>query len=468
VSLAGATRLGWRVLRHEGPRAFLARLLDRRADARRRRAHAPAPLTWRPPGAVPVLNLLGTPPSLRLGGVPIQLLARLAAEERGRPVALLAPFGPGWRLEVSFAGQRRAFTLEGSPPDPVALDDPTFARVVRESMELVGARLLHVEGLAGLPLASLLALRRVLPRLVVSLHDFAAFCPRPHLLEEPDRVFCHYCRDLDRCGRCLAVDWRVDGPWQAARRSVAGSLLATTDALVFPSEFLRRTYRELFPSLAAAPAKQLVVPPSPFVGTGPPRREWVRERPRRSPLHFGYVGSVKPHKGATVFVEVVERLAGESAAGALPPLRWTVFGGGDVDLLARLRRLPGVDVRGYYRAGSLPGLLGQAKVDLALLLSTWPETHALTLDECRAAGVPALAFDHGALGDRLREDGGILVPPASGAEGVAAALRELVTGARPVPASTFHGEATGGGGAAAAASALGALYDSFLGAAPAR
>ena len=63
-------------------------------------------------------------------------------------------------------------------------------------------------------------------------------------------------------------------------------------------------------------------------------------------------------------------------------------------------------MRGYYRAGSLPGLLRRESVDLALLLSIWPESYGITLDECRAAGVPVVAFDHGAMGERLRWEGG--------------------------------------------------------------
>jgi len=94
-----------------------------------------------------------------------------------------------------------------------------------------------------------------------------------------------------------------------------------------------------------------------------------------------------------------------------------------------------VDVRGYYRAGTLPRLLRERAVDVALLLSLVPESHGLTLDECWRAGVPVVAFDHGAVAGRVRRHGGgILVPLAEGGTGVAAVLRALVSGARPLPA----------------------------------
>ncbi|MGH9361090.1 MAG: glycosyltransferase, partial [Thermoanaerobaculia bacterium] len=184
----------------------------------------------------------------------------------------------------------------------------------------------------------------------------------------------------------------------------------------YPSEFLRRTHLELFPTLD--PARQRVVAPEP-VATAPARRR----APRNPPRHLAYVGSVMPHKGALVFAEVVRRLAEARPAG----VRWSVYGGGDEELLADLRRLPGVRVRGYYRSGSLPGLLVADEVDLALLLSIVPESYGFTLSECRAAGVPVVAFDLGALGERLlAEGGGRLVPLEAGADGVAAVLSELL------------------------------------------
>ncbi len=182
----------------------------------------------------------------------------------------------------------------------------------------------------------------------------------------------------------------------------------------------------------------------------PPRstcRAWRRPESPRPLRHIAYVGAVHAHKGAFVFEEVVKLLA------STPGLRFTVFGGGDPRILARLRGLPRVRVRGYYRAGSLPRLLRREGVDLALLLSIWPESYGITLDECQAAGVPVVAFDHGAIGERLRRDGGSgLVPIEQGAAGVA---RTLATG--PLPSIGHPAE---GRSADASARAIAAVYGS--------
>jgi len=369
-------RVAWRVLRTEGILAVRDRTLDRIAEARRRRSFSPAPPGWQPK-PVRVLTISATPPAPRLGGVQAHLLRSLKDD-----TALLYPEMERWRLEV----QGRSLTYEG------------FEKAVRSAVELLGASALHVEGLAGLPLDSLLRFRDL--DLTLALHDFAAFCPRPHLLEHPYLRFCWYSRDLARCGSCLRQDWPVEDAYQAERRAIAAELLASA-SLIFPSDFLRRTYAELFPGLP--PERQRIIAPTSGIAPLPPREP--------GPIrHVALVGGVQAHKGALVFEEVARKIN----------LRWTVYGGGDPELLIRLRRLPRVRVRGYYRHGTLPRLLRRDRVDLALLLSIVPESYSLVLDECTAAGVPVIAFDLGAVRDRLTS--GKLVPLEEGAEGIARAL----------------------------------------------
>lgn len=398
-------KIVWRVLRSEGLLAVRDRTLDRLAEARRRRSFSPARPGWRPASPVPVLTISATPPAPRLGGLQAHLLRRL--DVAPADIALLYPEAGGWRLEV----QGRSMNFPGAPPSPEALEDAAFEEAVRSAAGVLGAGAAHVEGLAGLPPASLLRLRREGLDLRLALHDFAAFCPRHHLLERPQLGFCWYSRDLARCGRCLRQDWPVEDAYQAERRAISAELLASASALIFPSEFLRRTYAELFPGLP--PERQRIVPPA-----GPSGE--IAPLPAREPgpvRHVALVGGVQAHKGALVFEEVVRRMAGEE-------LRWTTYGGGDPRLSQRLGRLPRVRIRGYYRSGTLPRLLRRDAVDLALLLSIVPETYSLSLDECAAAGVPVVAFDLGAVGERLTS--GRLVPLEEGAEGVATAVRQLI------------------------------------------
>ncbi|MFN7941418.1 MAG: glycosyltransferase [Thermoanaerobaculia bacterium] len=420
--MSGLARLGlaWRLLRAEGPAALAARAADRRLDAARRRRFAPLPaaaLAGRGP-AVEVLTVLPFPPLRRRGGVAIALLARLAAAVRERPTALLYREPGGFRLEVEGPGLAPG-AIEIADDAATEGEERDWTSVVDRAAAWLGAHLLHFESLAELPLAPVAGLARGPRPLVVSTHDFALHCVRPHLDELPERRFCHFSRDRSRCAACLGNDADRRGTDLDAHRRAASEIVAHAAALVHPSRWVAARHAELFPGLE--PARQRVIAPAlaPPAPTAPTAR-WP-------PRHVAFAGAARADKGALVFAELARR----SEIGG--DLRWSALGGGESAALAALD-LAGVRVRGYYAAGTLPARLGRERVDLVILPVRTPETYSLVLDECIAAGVPVLASDLGALGERVRELGaGWCVPSALGLDGLAAKLREILSGALPRP-----------------------------------
>jgi hypothetical protein len=173
-------------------------------------------------------------------------------------------------------------------------------------------------------------------------------------------------------------------------------LLAAARVVVFPSRYLRDWYgmdgEIIEPGVPASNAR----------AGGP---------------NIAFAGAVQRHKGAHFLAELVERT---------PGLEWHAFGGGEVPLPRGIRR------HGYYRAGSLPSLLARYRIGRVVLPSVFEETFSLVLSECWQAGVPVIAFDHVALGERIREHGGgWLAPPESGAAGLAEIINR--GGTLPVP-----------------------------------
>lgn len=420
--MTGTLGVAVRVLTSEGPAAARDRFLDRVDEWRRRRTFRPARDGGRLVASV--LNVLATPPARRLGGLQTQFIRRLEIEGEQRAYALLYPEVPGYRLERQQASRREALELAGPVvTPPLALEDAAFEAAVLRAAETAKATAVHVEGVAGLPPASLLRVGRRGLRLILSLHDFALFCPRPHLLEQPGSKFCGYCADLGRCHACLGHDWHVAPDFQSRYREIGTELLKSARAVIYPSNYLRSKFLELVPGLDAA-LHRVIGPagPASITSHAPAEPSPVR--------HVAFVGTVRAQKGALLFEEVLRQRGPSDVHG----VRWSVLGGGEPDLLRRLRRMPGVAVRGYYRAGTLPRLLRKHRVDLALLLSVTPESYGLTLDECQEAGVPVIAFDHGAIAERVRAlGGGILVAPEADCKGVLAALRDVLNGRGPEP-----------------------------------
>ncbi|MBK9087571.1 MAG: glycosyltransferase [Holophagales bacterium] len=450
-------RLAWDLFRAEGLRGFAERLADRREASRGRRGERTvAPADAVPAGAVvPVLDVLATPLAPRWGGVPVQLGVRLAEEALRGPTALLAPEAGWWTLRTTHGEDRRRARLGPWRPgaDPSEAPDGAIGTVL-EAARLVGAKIVNFEGASGWPPEALRAVARPGLKLVVSLHDFALFCPRPNLVEEPWARFCAYSRDAERCRACLGGTWSLPTGFVEDWRRQAGALLGSADAVVYPSEFLRRRHAELFPGVRPG-LERVIGPPTPgrpAEGTA----ERVLGEGAGGLHHVAFVGAYRRHKGALVFEELLRSAPKEGSR----TVRWSIFGSGDPALLLRARRL-GARVVGHYRAGGLPRLLRNERVDVALLLSIWPETFGLTLGECRAAGVPVIAFEHGAIADRIAaEGGGLLVPPELGTAGVGALLERVLAGEVEMPA--FRGR-TAGPSATEAAAERRDLYRTLFG-----
>jgi glycosyltransferase involved in cell wall biosynthesis len=331
-----------RVARTEGLGSVARRGAERISESLRLRLRL-ARGAFAPIGRAPLLNVLATPPAARLGGVQIQLLARLQEERALREVAFLHP----GVLEISSRAWREpAF-------------QPPLDRAIDEALARIGTRTVVIEGTHGVPAASLLGF----DPLILAIHDFSLF----------------------------------DDPF-------ARQLLERARAVVFPSDDLRHRHRSHFDTpLLNAHVIEPGLAPAP-----------VSRRPTESRERVAYAGAVKPHKGGHLMPEII---------AALPGVDWHIFGGGDENLLRPLRRLPRVKVHGYYRSGALLSLLARHDIGLALIPSVVPESYCLALSECWAARVPVVAFDHGALGERIRRHGGGWLAPL---EGGTAGIVEIV------------------------------------------
>jgi glycosyltransferase involved in cell wall biosynthesis len=365
-----------RVIRGEGARSAVRRARERIEEAARDAAlHVRG--AFARSQRVEILNVCATPVVPRLGGVQIQLAARLRAERALRGVALVQPGA----LELS----RPALHRRKIPRD--------FDAAVAEGLRITGARTIHLEGTDGVPIATLLRLAESGIRLIVSLHDCSLF-----------------------------------GSGDPDRRRLGAQLLTAASAVIYPSSFLLEEHRRLFslPDLLGE-----VIEP----GVSAARVHIEGPRPA-----IAFAGSVMRHKGGHLLPEVI-RLSGDA--------EWHIFGGGDEELLRALRGQANVHIHGYYRSGELPSLLGRHRVGLVVLPSIVPESFGLVLSETWLAGAAAVAFDHGALAERIRRDGGgWLAPLDRGAEGLAELVREWraggITASTPavVPTSTDAARAT--------------------------
>jgi glycosyltransferase involved in cell wall biosynthesis len=417
-SLLGLTL---RILRDEGLQAVRNRFMDRAAEKKRLRELEPLSLHGGrlsfDSEPAPVLNVSPTPPSPKRGGSQIQMLDRLAVEKKQRTVALAYPKDTLWWLEI--------WTAAGGGILPLG-ESPNTAELVSQAAKLARTGLIHIENISGLPLGLIHELAGRGRQAVLSVHDFTLFCRQPHLIERATGEFCGYCVDEERCTACLGDIDLKEHESQIDYRRAGGEALTSAATVVFPSEFLRHMHRELFPAVSKAETLTVIPPAS--------ARPHLTVDRASAAQRVGFIGGASAHKGAALIPTIMDLVRNER-----PGVRGFVYGNGERELLQSLKSVENLTVRGYYRQGRLARLLAHDAITVAVLTSIWPEAYGLVVDECLAAGVPVVAFDHGAVADRLSSwKAGYLAQPGLGAHGLAQSIVDALSDRVEVPESVIN------------------------------
>ncbi len=405
----------WRIYREEGMPSLQNR--NKAAAEEQKRVRKLATMSERDgriefaAGNPLVLNVTFLPPPFERLGNHNQLLDRLEEERTFRTVALVYPNGEGWSLELRSKGAAGILDL-GEGTNPV--------EAIVQAARLVRARIIHIEGLKGLPLHLVQSLDDRDFEVILSVHDFTPFCARPHLIEQPGGRFCEFCTNMPRCDSCLkGADLGVQKN-QTAYRQVGAEAIRRARVLIYPSAFMQRQLQTLYPRRQAGQNEVVLAPATRSSGLEP----WKSDR-----VNIAFVGGAQPHSGAKLIAPTMEQILRRDKRA-----KGFVYGSGDSTLLKELRKTKGLTVGGYYQPGTLASLLARDKIAVAVFPSIWPDPYGLVVDECLAVGIPVIAFDIGAVADRLNFwEVGRVVRRQHGAPGLATAVFDSFGTGNKVP-----------------------------------
>ena len=229
----------------------------------------------------------------------------------------------------------------------------------------------------------------------VFVHDYSWFCPRVTLIDGSGR----YCGEppVSVCQSCVRRNGSNLGEAISVPALIARSAIWLRGArhVIAPSADTATRMQQHFAALDVD-----VKPHAPFIESAPlPPRVDPRKVAR-----VALIGAIGVHKGYEVLLDC----ARDARARKLP-IEFVVIGytSDDAPLLATGK----VFITGRYSDGEAPHLLRREQPDIAWLPSVWPETWCYTLDYALSAGLPVLAFDLGAIAERLRAAGtGTFVP----------------------------------------------------------
>jgi glycosyltransferase involved in cell wall biosynthesis len=291
-----------------------------------------------------------------------------------------------------------------SPEDPIRQYWHTFRHGMIEGafagwVENIQPDVVHFQHVQGVS-AKLIEMAAPWPRLV-TLHDYWFFCANSQLLR-PDGEVCAGPRWGWNCVDCLTV--RPDLRWMRSLRPLVAMPLAYRNAylrhvaesvplFLAPSEFLRQQYvRRGFPAQRIMPIELGLDVERLGMEAGP-----ELPAPAGKP-HFGFLGTLGPHKGAHVLVEAFDRLP-ESAA-------LTIYGSETAfpDYVAQVKAMashPHIRFAGQLDHRYVGKALRQ--LDCLVVPSIWYENSPMVIQEAYGLSIPVVASRLGALTEKVRD-----------------------------------------------------------------
>ena len=237
----------------------------------------------------------------------------------------------------------------------------------------------------------------------VVLHDYQWYCPKVTLLNEtqfycgePEPAVCQMCvrhgGNYDFSDQNILLNQNFE-EWLAFNRA----FLARAAVLIAPSNDTAKRYAARFGlgNIVARPHPERIE--AALAARG-------EHHSGEGALRIAVVGAIGDHKG----YELIEGMA-EIAARRRLPIAFRIIGYTRDDM--RLSAMPNIGITGRYGLDELQQLLEVFQPSFVLLPSPWPETYSYVLSEVWNAGYPAVAFDLGAMAERIRETGlGAVVP----------------------------------------------------------
>lgn len=269
--------------------------------------------------------------------------------------------------------------------------NPDYRRAVYDLLSAYRFELVHVHQLIGHTLDIVDVARLMHVPVVLTCHDYYLACPN-HLLLDDDFVFCDgIC--TPGAGTCRHDSpWLLDAPplkhqWVHEWRKRVTPALRSVDAVTMPSQDARLRHLRLLPVLQERPVFTIehgLDIPSGSAARAPSDGEKIRI------LFPGYLGR---HKGTAA----IEALHDADIEGRL-----------EFHFLGKMPRSAnhyGIG-HGEYRRHDFVERVTEIAPAFIGIFSIWAESFCYVLSEAWLAGVPVIGTNLGAVGERIRREGG--------------------------------------------------------------
>ena len=298
----------------------------------------------------------------------------------------------------------------GEKPKYPIFYDKKMADLYGQLLEAFRIDLVHIHHTYGLTLDLYKqSYEREIP-VYVTLHDYYSICPMIKMLDQKNDL----CIGKDseaRCTECLNEQQDIAKTVNYIKiwREEFGSVLKQADKIIVPSESAGKIIVSYYSFLKD---KICVIEHGSNV-----LRKIERADEKNKKFHVAFLGGISPAKGSEYAFQMVKNSSSD--------IEWFLFGMFGHNDLSMMNRRNFHKIGGYKRE-DLPDLMEKYRIDLICILPIWPETFCYTISEAVLCGIPVLATEIGAVGERVKALGcGWTVPHGTSYQDILKKIDEI-------------------------------------------
>lgn len=222
---------------------------------------------------------------------------------------------------------------------------------------------------------------------VYTIHDFFYICPTCHLVDN-DGIYCNVCKPGEEREACLkkhhlVIDKDLNKEDLKRWRTEFENVKKNVDLFISPSASAKKIFSSFF---NIEKSKFMVI----YHGTHVEKQDFPPALEMGQELRVGILGLISRHKGKSLIKYILKNINDNS-------IKFYLFGKSDLKS-SNLKKM------GIYDRSNIVGQLRENRINIMLILSTWPETFSYTLSESILAGIPIIATNLGALKERVERD----------------------------------------------------------------
>lgn len=283
----------------------------------------------------------------------------------------------------------------GYAPKYQMFRDNQFAKLYGKILDVFHIDLVHIHHTKDLSLEMYYQAELRNVPIVSTLHDYYTICPSVKMIDYKGELCIN--KTMHNCQEChqRITGVRKTTDYIAIWKNEHERVLRKVAVIITPSESAKKIICTYYPELRE---KMIAIPHGVEIMD-------CKNYYSSKKLHVAFVGGISKEKGSFVSSELVKKGPSD--------IQWYLFGTWGNNELSNLEKNNYTKI-GPYERNELPELISKHKIDVICNFPIWPETFCYTLSEAIMCGVPVIATDIGALGERMKEmDCGWLVSTAN-------------------------------------------------------